>query len=143
MWQLGFLVFLCLLFIMCPNCACMQLFLVSYSFFVICSSRRCLSRCKHCSSAGKGPRLSHNYLEDCLPLSSKVKFKLISDQKFHFYLHPKKFVICAPHGFVFCFFLMFIVLFVKDKNWKQPNDQKQKMNKLWHIHKKGYCSILQ
>ena len=97
-----FLLFLCLLFIMCPNCACMQLFLVSYSFFVICSSRRCLSRCKHGNTAGKGPRLSHNYLEDCLPLSSKVEFKLISDQKFHFYLHPKEIChMCATRGFFF------------------------------------------
>ena len=40
----------------CPNCSCTQLFLVPYSFFVFCCSRRCLSRCKHCSTAAKGPR---------------------------------------------------------------------------------------
>ena len=91
---------------------------------------------------GKGPRRSHSYLEDCLPLSSKVEFKLISDQKFHFYLHPKE--ICHMCTTRFFFFLMFIVvLFVKDKNWKQSNDQKQKMNTLWYIHKIGCCSILQ
>lgn len=37
-----------------------------------------------------GPSLSHNHLEDCLPLSSKVEFKLLSDQKSHFYLRPKE-----------------------------------------------------
>ena len=31
--------------IICPNCACMQLLLVPYTFFVICSSKRHLSRC--------------------------------------------------------------------------------------------------
>ena len=38
-----------LLLIICPNiAACVQLFLVPYSFFVFCCSRRRLSRCKHC-----------------------------------------------------------------------------------------------
>ena len=40
----------------CPNCACTELFLVPYSFFVFCCWRRGLSRCKHCSTAAKGPR---------------------------------------------------------------------------------------
>ena len=35
---------------------CMHIFLVSYSFFVFCYSRRRLFRCKHCSTAGNGPR---------------------------------------------------------------------------------------
>ena len=48
----GFLVFCFSLSIICPNCS----FLVTYSFFVFCCWRRCLSRCKHCSHAAKGPR---------------------------------------------------------------------------------------
>ena len=41
------------------------------------------------------------------------------------------------------FFLMFIVvLFVKDKNWKQPDAQKQKINKLWHIDTMGYWTTV-
>ena len=39
-WQLGFLVFLYLLFRICPNCPCMLLFLVPNSFFVFCCWRR-------------------------------------------------------------------------------------------------------
>ena len=42
-----------LLLIICPNiAACVQLFLVPYSFFVFCCSRRRLSRCKHCRVLG-------------------------------------------------------------------------------------------
>ena len=52
----AFWVFLYLLSRICPNCTCMQLFLVPYSFFVLCSLRRGVSRCKHCSTAAKGPR---------------------------------------------------------------------------------------
>ena len=33
----------------------MQLFLVPYSFFVFCCSKRGMSRCQHCSTAAKGP----------------------------------------------------------------------------------------
>ena len=33
----------------CPDCTCMHLFLVPYSFFVFCCSRRPLFRCKLCS----------------------------------------------------------------------------------------------
>ena len=57
----GFLVF-CILFIICPNCACMQLFLVPYSFF--CCSRRLLSRCRHCSKGSQvlSPSLSQRGL---------------------------------------------------------------------------------
>ena len=55
-WQLGFLVSLYVLSRICPNCACRQLFFVPYSFFVFCCSRRGVSRCKHCSTAAKGPR---------------------------------------------------------------------------------------
>ena len=50
----GFLVF-CILFIICPNCACMQLFLASYSFFIFCCLRRHLSRCRHCSKGSHVP----------------------------------------------------------------------------------------
>ena len=38
------------------NCACTQLILVPYSFFVFCSSRRGMSSCKFCSPAAKGSR---------------------------------------------------------------------------------------
>ena len=41
--------------IICPSCACTQLFLVPFSFFVICSLRRHLSRCKHCSRGSQVP----------------------------------------------------------------------------------------
>ena len=37
-------------------CVCTQLFVVPYSFFVFCSSRRGVSRCKHCSTEAEGPR---------------------------------------------------------------------------------------
>ena len=40
----------------CPNCACTQLFLIPYSFFVFCRSRRRLSRCENCGTAAEGPR---------------------------------------------------------------------------------------
>ena len=48
--------FCILLSIICPNCTCTQLFLVPYSFFVFCCSRRGVSSCKYCSTATKGPR---------------------------------------------------------------------------------------
>ena len=35
---------------------CTQLFLVLYNFFVFGCLRRCVFRCKHCTSAAKGPR---------------------------------------------------------------------------------------
>ena len=53
-WQLGLLISLYLLSRISPNCACMQLFSVS-CFFVFCCLRRDRSRCKHCSTAAKGP----------------------------------------------------------------------------------------
>ena len=53
--QLGFWLFCILWLIICPNCGCMQFFLVSCSFFVFCCSRRCLSRCQHSS---QGPQVS-------------------------------------------------------------------------------------
>ena len=40
----------------CPYWARMQLFLVLYSFFVFCCSRRGVSGCKLCSITAKGPR---------------------------------------------------------------------------------------
>ena len=55
-WQLSFFVFCIFLSIICPKYTCTQLFLVPYSFFVFCCSRRCLSRCKHCSTVAKSPR---------------------------------------------------------------------------------------
>ena len=51
-----FLVSLNLLSRICPNCACMQLFLVPYSFFELCCLKRGVSRCKPCSTAAEGPR---------------------------------------------------------------------------------------
>ena len=53
--QLGFVSLCILLSIICPNCACTQLFLVPYNFFVFCCSRRHLSRCKHCSKRSQVP----------------------------------------------------------------------------------------
>ena len=55
-WQLGFLVSLYLLSRICPNCACMHVLLVPYSFFAFCCSGRGVSRCKHCSIAAQGSR---------------------------------------------------------------------------------------
>ena len=55
-WQLGFLMPFYLLSRICPNCACTQLFLVPFSFFAFCCSRRDVSRYKHCGIATKGPR---------------------------------------------------------------------------------------
>ena len=43
----------------CPSCACTQLFLVPYSFFVFCCSRRGVSRCKHCSKGSQVPAKGH------------------------------------------------------------------------------------
>ena len=57
-WQLGFLVFFYLLSRICPNCVSMQLFLVPYNFFAFCCSRKGVSRCKHCSTAAKGPQVT-------------------------------------------------------------------------------------
>ena len=37
----------------CLSCAGTQLFLVPYSFFVLCCSRRSVSRCQHCSTADR------------------------------------------------------------------------------------------
>ena len=55
-WQLGFSgLFVSFGSRICPDCACTQLFLVPYSFFVFCWSRRGVSVCKHCSTAAKGP----------------------------------------------------------------------------------------
>ena len=51
----AFLVFLYLLFRICPNPTCTKLFLVPYSFFLFCGSWRGAFRCKHCSTAAKGP----------------------------------------------------------------------------------------
>ena len=51
----GFWPFCILLFIIFPNCACMQLSLVPYSFFIFCCSRRCLPRCKHSSKGSQIP----------------------------------------------------------------------------------------
>ena len=45
--------FCILLFTIAPTAHVVQLFLVPYSFFVLCCLRRCLSRCKHCSKGSK------------------------------------------------------------------------------------------
>ena len=41
--------------IISPNCACKQLFLAPCNFFIFCSWRRRLSRCKRCSKASQVP----------------------------------------------------------------------------------------
>ena len=53
--QLCFWSLCILLFIICPNCACTQLFLVPYSFFVFCCLRRRVFGRKQCS---KGPQVT-------------------------------------------------------------------------------------
>ena len=55
-WQLALWSF-CILSIICSHC---QLFLVLYSFFLFCCSRRRLPRCEHCNK-GSGPGLSHMF----------------------------------------------------------------------------------
>ena len=61
-WVFLFLFFSYLVVQNLPNCTCMQLFLVPYSFFLFCCLRRCLSRYKHyCKrSYVLGPSLSQN-----------------------------------------------------------------------------------
>ena len=54
-WQLSFWSFCILLTIICPNCTCTQLFLVPYSLFVFCCSRRHSSRCRHHSKGSQLP----------------------------------------------------------------------------------------
>ena len=78
-WQLGFFfgLFCILLSRICPNYTCMWLFLVPYSFFVFCSLRRHLSRCKHCSRGSQvpGPSLSQKHHLFYLP-KGKVSIQL-------------------------------------------------------------------
>ena len=54
-WQV-FLVSLYLLSVICPNWACMQLFLVPYNIFCILLLEEWCARCKHCNTAVKGLR---------------------------------------------------------------------------------------
>ena len=53
--QLDFGLFISSVSLIWPNCACRQLLLVLYSFFVFYCSRRCLSRSKHCSKGSQVP----------------------------------------------------------------------------------------
>ena len=49
--KVAFVVFWSLLYLLsriCPNCACTQLFLVPYNFFVFCCFRRGVSKCSCC-----------------------------------------------------------------------------------------------
>ena len=71
--QLCFGSFCILLFIICPNCTCMQLFLVPSNFFVFCYLRKCLSTCKHCSKCFQVPGPSLSLLFISLSLSSPCK----------------------------------------------------------------------
>ena len=70
-------------YIFCPEFAStipaiMQLFLIPYSFFVFCRSRRCLSRCKHCSKMSQVPGMFHRLKEstqssmECLCIHFKI-----------------------------------------------------------------------
>ena len=59
--------------IICPNCACMQLFLVPYSFFVFCSSRDVCSGASAAATAAGSQvpaclRACHQTLESRIPL---------------------------------------------------------------------------
>ena len=66
------------MFVFCPNCPCLQLFLVTYRFLVFCCLRRHLSRGNRCSKGSQipgssccyvhhlsavPPHLSHTYFE--------------------------------------------------------------------------------
>ena len=53
--QLDFGLFISFVSLIWPNCACRQLLLVPYSFFVFYCSRRRLSRSKHCSKGFQVP----------------------------------------------------------------------------------------
>ena len=66
-WQMGFWSFCILLSIICPNCACIHLILVPYSFFEFCCSRRRLSSCKHCSKGSQFPACLTLFLLKSLP----------------------------------------------------------------------------
>ena len=59
-WHLGFggqFFFFFLFYLLVQNLPVYaQLFVVPYSFFVFCSSRRGVSRCKRCSTEAEGPR---------------------------------------------------------------------------------------
>ena len=71
-----FVAFLCiLLFIICPNCACVYLFLVPYSFFVFCHSRRHLFRCK-CKLSVESSRSSPPPEKAMEPHSSTLAWKI-------------------------------------------------------------------
>ena len=63
-WQLGFFGLFVPFVQNLPQLHVTQLFLVPYSFFVFCCSRRGLSRCKHCSKWSQVPA--------CLSLSRLV-----------------------------------------------------------------------
>ena len=72
--------FCILLSIICPNCECMQLFLVPYSFFVFCCSRRHLSMQKLCSKGSQVPGLRvthHATSEGQLGLTDHRKVKVL------------------------------------------------------------------
>ena len=75
-WQLEG-VFLVFLSIICPNCACTQLFLVPYSFFVFCCSKRRLSRCRHCSKVSQVPGSSLSQYQTYCPATFFVYHILV------------------------------------------------------------------
>ena len=78
-WQLGFWSLCIFLSIICPNCTYMQLFVVPYSFFVFCCSRRCLSRCKHGSKGFQvpGPSLSQHLLSKSVRIYETISIKYL------------------------------------------------------------------
>lgn len=60
-WQLGVWSFCILLFVICPNWACMQLLAVTFgpfSFFVFCCSEEAFVRCKHCNQRSQAQPVS-------------------------------------------------------------------------------------
>lgn len=67
-------------------------------------------------------------MEYCLLLSCKVALKYILWPKTFIPIY-KKFVICAPK-----YVLKNVALFITDKNWKQPIDHQQRINKLACSH---------
>ena len=60
---IGFVIFCVLLFIICPNCTVVYLFLVPSNFFVFCCLERCLSRCRRCSKRSQVPGPSPSQTE--------------------------------------------------------------------------------
>ena len=67
-WQLDFGALCIFLSIICSSCTCTQLFLVPYSFFVFCCSKRHLSRYQPSSKGPKALNAKTSISDGQLPL---------------------------------------------------------------------------